>query len=380
MTRQLIHHNANVGGTFATSTGVLDTFASIREDAAIFVNARDSREMVFGNNMTTLSQHLSRALANRIEPGMQIIVSEMCHDANVSPWLAIAQERGCDVRWIRADPESYSLDMASLEEALSSDKKTFMVALGYASNLIGTVNDVQRACTLAREAGALSFVDAVHYAPHGIIDVQAVGCDFLACSPYKFFGPHCGMLYGREELLAELPSYKVRPCADELPTMDNYHVSKWETGTQNYEALAGAAAAMRYIGRLAGEAGYSRAGLEASWGLIAEHERSLSTRFLAGLASMGGIQVYGITDTEVPEGTLARRTPTFSIRKGDLDPAAATAALVEQGLWCSYGNFYAQQLSEKLGIEETGFVTRMGFLHYNTLGEVDRALEAIERL
>ena len=190
MTKQLTQNNANVGGTFPSSTGVLDTFAGARETAATFLNANSSREIVFGNNMTTLAQSLSRALAHRIEPGSEIIVSEMDHDANVSPWLHIAKEKGCTVKWIKVDTETFRLDMESLANALSD--RTFIVALGYASNLIGTVNDVKRACKLSKEAGALSFIDAVHYAPHGLIDVQEVGCDFLACSPYKFFGPHTG--------------------------------------------------------------------------------------------------------------------------------------------------------------------------------------------
>jgi len=377
MVRQITMHNSNVGGNFTASEGVLDMFSEARSTAATFLNAASSSEVQFGPNMTSLTSHLARSLAHTLSAGDEIVLSRMCHEANVSPWLKIAEERGATVRWIQVNPETFQLDLDSLEGQLSS--KTRLLSLGYAANLIGTINDVKRAVRMAQSVGAMTFVDAVHYAPHGLIDVQDLDCDFLACSPYKFFGPHTGMLYGKANILESLPAYRVRPCEDALPSRETYQVSKWEMGTQNYEGIAGATAAMKYIASIGArfnppeEAGM-REELVAAWELIGRHEAELTKSFVEGIQSIPGITLYGIQDPD----KLSLRTPTFAFRKAGLEPEALTEKLTDKDVWCCYGNFYAQELSTLLGLEDSGYVTRLGFMHYNSLEEVQRVLDAID--
>jgi cysteine desulfurase family protein (TIGR01976 family) len=319
--------------------------------------------------MTTLTFNLSRAIGRTLIPGDEIVVTSLDHDANVAPWVAL-QERGVVVRRLDFHLSDCTLDLDELERLVNS--RTKLVALGYASNAVGTLNDVRRAVELAHAAGAWVYVDAVHYAPHGPIDVQALGCDFLVCSTYKFFGPHLGALYGRYELLDALPAYKVRPAGNIPP-------DKFETGTQSFEALAGATAAVNYLasvgrrwGDVAGPGGRRRelvAGLTA----IRAYERELCARLLSGLGQIPDLRVHGITDP----ARFDWRVPTVSFTLGDLTATEVSQRLGQANIFAWPGNFYALAVTERLGLEERGGLLRVGLAHYNTAEEVDLLLGAL---
>jgi cysteine desulfurase family protein (TIGR01976 family) len=372
MRRYLTEANSNAGGAFLNSRRTGETSAAARRAVAEFVNAGRPDEIVFGPNMTSLTFNLSRSIGKWLSAGDEIVVTRLDHDANIAPWRAL-EERGIVVRHADFQPEECTLDMASLEAAITP--RTRVVALGYASNSVGTINDVRRAVELAHSAGAWLYVDAVHMAPHGPIDVQALGCDFLVCSTYKFFGPHLGALFGRYDLLEALPAYKVRPAHDEPP-------HKFETGTPSFEALAGATAAIEYLasvgrrfgegGRPAGRRGELVAGMEA----IRTYERALCGRLLDGLATIRGLRVYGITDPE----RMDRRVPTVSFTMEGMKPHEIAAALGRAGIFCWDGNFYALAVTERLGLEAHGGLVRVGLVHYNTADEVNRLLEALAGL
>ena len=378
ITDYLTTANANTHGAFLTSARSDALLGEAHAAMADFLHASDPREIVFGPNMTTLTFAMSRAIGRTLQPGDEIVVTALDHDANVAPWLALAEDRGCTVQMAAVNLDDCTLDMDDLRAKITP--RTKVVAVGYASNAVGTINDVAAVIGWAKEVGALTWIDAVQFAPHGPIDVQALGCDFLACSAYKFFGPHLGIAYGRLPLLETLRAYKVRPAEDEPP-------GKWETGTQNHECLAGLLGTLKYLEAL-GHAcedgatsqfpemtGRARA-LHVAMAAIQAYERTLAARLLAGLAALPGVHIYGLTR----EADLARRVPTVAITIDGQTPRGLAEALGERGIFCWDGNYYAITLMERLGLEETGGALRIGLAHYNTAAEVDRLLAALREI
>jgi cysteine desulfurase family protein (TIGR01976 family) len=362
----LARSNANTHGAFATSRRTDETITAAHQAMADLLGCAPE-ETVFGSNMTTLTFALSRALGRELGSGDEIVVTRLDHDANVAPWRTL-EERGVTIREVDVDTEDCTLDMADLEAQLSA--RTRLVAVGYASNAVGTINDVARVVALARQAGALSFIDAVHYAPHGPIDVAALGCDFLACSVYKFFGPHVGVLYGKAAQLERLRPYKVRPASDASP-------ERWMTGTQNHEGLAGVTAAVDYLAGLGGTAaGGRRAALGAAMTAIKAYERALSERLVAGLLAIPGLSFYGLREP----ARFDWRTPTVSFRLAGHSPREVATYLGQRGIFAWDGNYYALGLSERLGVEPLGGMVRIGLAHYNTAEEVDYLLETLSGL
>jgi cysteine desulfurase family protein (TIGR01976 family) len=361
--------NANHGGVFATSIRSDAIVDQAHAAVADLLGAAAPTEVKFGQNMTSLTFALSRSISRVLRPGDEIVISRLDHEANRGPWIAAAADAGATVREIAIDPATCTLDLATLDAALS--ERTRLVAVGYASNATGTINPVAEIVRRARSVGAWTFVDAVHYAPHGPIDVAGLGCDFLACSAYKFFGPHMGILWGRANLLADLPAYKVRPAEDH-----------WETGTQNHEGIAGTLAAVDYLAGLGDRFGDAAPGssrrerLLAGMRVVEGHERRLSARLLAGLASIPGLAVHGIVDP----GRVAERTPTFAVTLAGWTPRAAAEALAAAGIYAWDGDFYATTLIEDLGLATGGGVVRLGLAHYSTEAEVDRLLATLRTL
>ncbi|MGH2447158.1 MAG: cysteine desulfurase-like protein [Chloroflexota bacterium] len=360
--------NANEGGSFAASRATDSVIAGARDGMRAFLNAASPDEIIFGQNMSSLTFHLSHALRRVLRPGDEIVTTRLEHDANVSPWLAL-EDLGVVVKWIDLDPETGRLDLQAAESAFSN--RTRLLAVGYASNALGTINDVKRLTALGHAHGALVFVDAVHFAPHGSIDVQAIGCDFLACSAYKFFGPHLGILYGRREALDRLPSPHVRPAGDEPP-------HSWETGTQSHEAFAGLLGTLRYLRSLSSQGeevapSSGREQLEAAFAAIRRYELTLSERLLAGLAAVPGVTVYGITRPE----DLDRRVPTVSFRLRGYEPEELSVRLGEHAINSWAGNHYALEPLARLGLDATN---RIGLVHYNTYDEIERFLGTLQEL
>jgi cysteine desulfurase family protein (TIGR01976 family) len=371
MTDYLTRRNANTHGVFATSRLSDETLDYARQAAADLLGAAPE-EVIFGANMTTLTFMLSRSLAAEFGPEDEIIVTRLDHDANVWPWVMMAEDTGAQVRWADVDLETCTLDMEHFRSLIN--ERTRLVAVGYASNAVGTINDVQTIIRWAKEVGAYTYIDAVQYAPHGLIDVKALDCDFLACSAYKFFGPHIGLLFGKREHLERLRAYRVRPAGDALP-------GKWETGTKNHEGMAGAAAAIDYIASLGATYGRASASasrrekLAAAWEVIGAYEYQLMDRLLTGLKAIPRVRIYGVTDRMDWDKRLA----TVSIRKEGLTPEALALKLAEENIFVWNGNFYAVSISERLGVEESGGLVRIGLVHYNTIEEVDRCLALIDR-
>jgi cysteine desulfurase family protein (TIGR01976 family) len=373
MVHYLTHCNANHGGAFATSVESDRIIDQAHQAVSDLLNAPSQDEIIFGNNMTSLTFHLSRSIAKILKPGDEVMVTRLDHDANVSPWVLAARDAGATVRWIDIHREDCTLDLASFRQQLSD--KTKWVAVGLASNGVGTINDVATISHEAKQAGATVFVDAVHFGPHGPIDVQAIGCDFLACSAYKFFGPHVGMLWGRRELLESLPAYKVRPSPNALP-------GKWMTGTQNHEGLAGVLAAVNYLASLsplpAGEGPGvrgRRAQLRNSMTAIQQYEQTLSKHLLTGLAERPRFRVLGVRDIN----RMNQRVPTISITAKDRTPQQMATHLATRQIYAWAGNSYALEVSEQLGLEPNGFL-RLGMVHYNTMDEIDSLLRALDEL
>jgi cysteine desulfurase family protein (TIGR01976 family) len=368
MVRYLSSCNANHGGAFATSRESDAVLHQAHRAVADLLNAGSPEEVVFGANMTTLTLHLSRSIGRTLAPGDAVVVTRLDHDANVRPWALAARDAGAEVRFVDVRPEDCTLDLDDLARQL--DTRVRLVALTCASNAVGTMPDVRRVARLAHDVGALIFLDAVHYAPHGLIDVREWDCDFLACSAYKFFGPHVGVLWGRRELLAELPAYKLRPAADTLP-------DRWMTGTQNHEGLAGVVAAVDYLASVAGGEGAGRRQrLRESFAAIVAHEAALARRLLEGLARRRRFRVWGITRPE----DLARRAPTVSFTVADRPARQVAEQLAARGVFAWDGNLYALELAERLGVEQRGGFVRLGLVHYNTAEEVDRVLQALDEL
>src|SRR5271168_1225956 len=358
--------NANTCGSFATSRSNDAIISSAREAMADFFNC-DKDEVIFGQNMTTITFALARAIGRTLEPGDEIVVTTLDHDANVAPWRAL-EELGMVIRQVDIRESDCTLDLDDLKHKINANTK--LVTVGYASNMVGAINPVAEITRLAHAAGALMFIDAVHYAPHGSIDVRALDCDFLVCSPYKFFGPHMGTLFGKREHLQKFKPYKVRPATNVSP-------ESWETGTQVQELIAGIGAAVDYLAELGRrcEANVKtrREALLAAYHATHRHETDLLTRLLDGLQSIPGIRIFGITDPK----KLHDRCSTVSFRLGDHHPAKIATFLGDCGIFTWDGNFYALNLSEQLGVEQHGGVLRVGLVHYNTAGEVYRLLAAL---
>src|SRR5438876_5827307 len=363
----LVSANANTCGAFETSRRNDAMIASTRAAMADFFNCHPG-EVVFGQNMTTITFALARAIGREFKAGDEIVVTTLDHDANVAPWQAL-QERGVVVRQVDIHEEDCTLDFDDLRRKITPKAK--VVAVGYASNMVGTINRVAEITKLAHAAEALMFVDAVHFAPHGLVDVKALDCDFLVCSPYKFFGPHLGTLYGKREHLERFKPYKVRPATDVPPEC-------WETGTQVQELIAGIAAAVDYIAELGrhcdSTAKSRREALHAAYRATHQYETSLLTRLIAGLQAIPGMRIFGITDAK----RFDERCSTLSFRLGDHHPTKIAAFLGDRGIFTWDGNFYALNLSERLGVEQHGGVLRVGLVHYNTAEEVGRLLTALQ--
>jgi cysteine desulfurase family protein (TIGR01976 family) len=358
--------NANTCGAFETSRRNDAILANAREAMADFFHC-DADEIIFGQNMTTITFALARAIARDLKPGDEIIVTTLDHDANVAPWRAL-EEKGIVIRQAEIKEQDCTLDLEDLKRKLSS--KTRLVAVGYASNAVGTINPVVEITKLAHAAGALMFIDAVHYAPHGPIDVRALDTDFLACSPYKFFGPHMGALYGKREHLLRFQPYKVRPAPDTLP-------DRWETGTQVQELIAGIAAAVDYIAEVGRHhdprAKDRRAALQSAYQVTRDHEMKLLAQLVPGLLAIPGLKFYGITDSQ----NFDNRCSTVSVRIGNHEPVQIAKFLGDRGIFTWDGNYYALNLAERLGVAEKGGFLRIGLVHYNTTEEVTRLLSAL---
>ena len=361
-----VNANANTCGAFETSRRNDAMIAATRRAMGDFFNC-DANEAVFGQNMTTITFALARAIGRELKEGDEIVVTTLDHDANVAPWRAL-EEKGVVIRQVGIHEEDCTLDLEDLKRKITP--RTKVVAVGYASNMVGTINPIAEIAKLAHAARALMFVDAVHYAPHGLIDVKALDCDFLACSPYKFFGPHMGTLYGKKEHLQRLKPYKVRPATDAIPDC-------WETGTQVQELIAGIGAAVDYItgvGRYCdSNVKTRREALAAAYRATVPYERNLLTQLLEGLQTIRGVKVYGITDPK----RFGERCSTISLRMNEHHPTEIAKFLGDRGIFTWDGNFYAMNLSERLGVEPKGGVLRIGLVHYNTADEVDRLLNAL---
>jgi cysteine desulfurase family protein (TIGR01976 family) len=378
----LSHDNANTGGAYSTSRHTDAMIARARAAMADFLHC-GADEVIFGPNMTSLTFAMSRAIGRDLKPGDEILVTRLDHDANVSPWIAMAEDRGVTVRWAEIHDEDCTLDMADLASKIN--KNTKLVAVGYASNAVGTINPVRQIVQLAHKVGALAYIDAVHYAPHGLIDVTALDCDFLACSTYKFFGPHMGVLYGKREHLQRIRPYKVRPNTNAIPNC-------WEWGTLNHECIAGIEACVEYIAglgrgvelRAKDSRGLSplaaiatrRAAIEAAYAAFREHERFLIEKMMAGLKAIPGLNIFGITDP----ARLNERCATFAVRIEGHTPLEVATKLGEQGFFTWDGNYYALNLTEHLDVEKSGGFLRIGLVHYNTIEEVNRLIASLQQI
>jgi cysteine desulfurase family protein (TIGR01976 family) len=365
----LKNSNANTHGAYATSQRTDIVIADARSAMADFF-ACDQDEVVFGPNMTTLTFAVSRSLGRELGPGDEILLTHLDHDANVSPWRAL-EERGVTIRFVDINEEDCTLNLVDLAQKISS--RTRVVAVGYASNAVGTINDVKEIIRMAHQKGALVYIDAVHYAPHGPIDVRALDCDFLVCSSYKFFGPHMGILYGKRELLQRLQPYKLRANTNAIP-------NRWEWGTLNHECVAGITACVDYLADLGRQvdpsAATRRAALLAAYGAIQQHEHGLAESLIRGLLTIPGLKFYGIRDT----GKLDRRCPTVAVRIAGHTPLELATKLGDRGFFTWDGNYYALNLSERLDVEKDGGFLRIGLAHYNTSEEVQRFLSALSEI
>jgi cysteine desulfurase family protein (TIGR01976 family) len=380
--RYLSCNNANTGGAYHTSRNTDRMIAEARSAMGDFLNC-DADEIVFGANMTTLTFAMSRAIGRDLEPGDEIVLTLLDHDANFSPWKAL-EEKGVVIRTVKFNEEDCTLDMRDLAAKIGA--RTRLVAVGYASNAVGTINNVAEVVRLARQAGALSYIDAVHYAPHGPIDVRALDCDFLVCSTYKFFGPHMGVLYGKREHLKTLHPYRVRPNTDNIPNC-------WEWGTLNHECIAGIRACVDYweelgrrvetgqaASRLEGRAKPAltarRAAILAAHEAIHQHERALMGRMIAGLLAIAGLKLYGISDPQ----RFENRCATIVVRIEGHTPIELATKLGERGFFTWDGNYYALNLTERLDVERLGGFLRIGLVHYNTEEEVEALLGALTEI
>jgi cysteine desulfurase family protein (TIGR01976 family) len=358
---------SNTHGAFPTSQETDAVIAEARRAAADLTGA-DPEEIVFGPNATTLLFHLSRSFAKTLEPGDEVVVTLLDHDANIRPWVLAAADAGAAIRWVDVREDDVTIDVDSFEAALSP--RTKLVAFTLASNAVGTIPPAADLIARAKEVGAVVAVDGVHLAQHRLLDLHGLGADLLVCSPYKFFGPHLGILTARRDLLESLTPYKLVPSSDEVP-------ERWETGTQNHEGLAGLVAAAEYLAGIVGAAGIARRErLKASYDAIAVHERTLADRFLEGIGGLPHVKLWGIGD----RARLDERTPTFAIRLGGEHPTETAKRFAERGIFVWDGDYYAREIMTRLGLLGSGGAVRVGFCHYHTTAEVDRVLEALEEL
>jgi cysteine desulfurase family protein (TIGR01976 family) len=356
----LAHGVSNLGGEFGASHDAEETTTQGRAAMADFFNARPY-EISFGQNMTSITFAVSRALSRSWNRGDAIVVTSLDHDANFTPWARAAEETGAEVRIADFDPATGVLDPESVANLLDGNVR--LVATCVASNAIGTVVDVEAITRLAHEAGALVYLDAVHACPHRLLDVRAINCDFLVASSYKFFGPHTGILFGKLDLLADLDFYKVRPAPSDPP-------DKLETGTQSFESIAGVTAAIEYVSGL-GDGESRRLRLESAYTRIGAHEEVLGSRFLDGVGGLERVTVHGVPEMD------GHRVATFAISMDDLPAPEVAGRLAAQGIYVWSGHYYALNAIERLGFLHSGGLTRIGFVHYNTVAEVDRTLEAL---
>ena len=376
MSECLLQANANLGGYFATSRKANAIFDYAHAAMADLLNARSPEEIIFGQNMTTLTLHVSRSIGRQFRAGDEIILSRMDHDANVTPWVLLARDLGLQVRWLPFDLESFEFDLSALDNLLND--RTRLVCVGGASNMTGTIHDIRAISARAREAGAWTYIDAVQSVPHVPTDVQEIGCDFLACSAYKFFGPHQGILWGRREILERLEPYKVRPAPDSIP-------GAFETGTQSHEGMAGTAAAVDYFAwvgetmaqghikdneRYLGRSRY----VHAAMCCLFEYETTLARHLIEGLRQLPGVRVLGITAADA----MKRRVPTVSFTAAGVSSAAIAEALAKKNIFVWSGHNYAVEAARALGIYDGGSGVRIGPVHYNSLEELDRLLTALE--
>jgi cysteine desulfurase family protein (TIGR01976 family) len=365
----LKNSNANTCGAYATSRRTDAVIANARAAMADFFNCAPD-EVVFGPNMTTLTYAISRSLGRELGPGDEILLTHLDHDANVSPWRAL-EERGVTIRFAEINQEDCTLNLADLAQKITA--RTRLVAVGYASNAVGTINDVNQIVRLAHQQGALAYIDAVHYAPHGPIDVRALDCDFLVCSSYKFFGPHMGILYGKRDHLQRLQPYKLRANTNAVP-------NRWEWGTLNHECIAGIGACVDYVADLGRQvdppASTRRAALLAAYSAIQQHEHALAEILISGLLGIPGLKFYGIRDL----AQLDRRCPTVAVRIAGHTPLELATKLGDRGFFTWDGNYYALNLTERLDVEKDGGFLRIGLAHYNTPEEVRRFLTALREI
>jgi cysteine desulfurase family protein (TIGR01976 family) len=365
----LSRNNANTGGAYQTSRNTDRMIAETRSAMADFLNC-DADEIVFGANMTTLTFAMSRALGRELGPGDEIILTLLDHDANFSPWKAL-EEKGVVIRTVKFNESDCTLDMQDLASKIGN--RTRLVAVGYASNAVGTINNVAEVVRLAWQAGALTYIDAVHYAPHGSIDVRALDCDFLVCSTYKFFGPHMGVLYGKRQHLKKLRPYKVRPNTNDIPNC-------WEWGTLNHECIAGIKACVDYweeLGRrVHPEATTRRTAILAAHEAIHQHEHKMMEKMIAGLKAIPGLKLYGISDP----ARFENRCATFVVRVEGHTPLELATKLGERGFFTWDGNYYAMNLTEQLDVERLGGFLRIGLVHYNTMEEVEGVLTTLREI
>jgi cysteine desulfurase family protein (TIGR01976 family) len=362
MADYLLHHNANTHWRYPSSRETDGMIEGARQAMADLLGA-DPSEVAFGANMTTLTFHLARGLGRGWGPGDEIVVTELDHHANIAPWRALERDRGVTVRMVPMLPETGRLDWEALGQALS--RKPRLLAIGAASNALGTITDVGRAAAMARDAGTLTFVDAVHYAPHRLVDVRALGCDFLACSAYKFYGPHVGVLYGRSERLAVVDVPKLEPAPETAP-------ERLETGTLNHEGIAGAAAAVEFLASLAADGG-RRERLRAAYGELHRRGQALLERLVYGLSAIGGVRVYGAPAS-------APRTPTVAFTVGDRPADSVADALADEAVFVSTGDFYATTVVKRYGLGPKGGLVRAGCAAYTTADEVERLVEGVARV
>ena len=377
--KYLVESNANHGGVFSTSRASDALIEQAREAAADFINAARPKEIVLGPNMTSLTFRLSRAMGNLFKPGDTLVLTRLDHDANVAPWLRLAEDCQFRVKMVDFNPETGMLDMDDLKNALQDGAA--LVAAGYASNALGTINPVCDVIDMAHDAGALVYIDAVQFAPHGPIDVQRLGCDFLVCSAYKFFGPHVGIMYGRYDLLDQLRAYRVRPAPADPP-------DKFETGTNNFEGIAGLLGALEYLEWVGTEFGGEFYDLYAdeyegrrlifkqSMSAIRSYEYELSRALLTTLQSIPGAHLYGPVDAR----HLEQRVPTYSFTLEKHSPEEVASLLDEHHINVWDGNFYALSVTERLNLENSGGLIRVGAVHYNTLDEVNRLGDALREI
>ena len=363
MIEAMLDTNANFGGFFDTSVRAVELVANTRAALVDFFHANDPREIVFGQNMTPLTLALARTFGRCLQPGDEIVLTRMDHDANVAPWLSLAEDRGLIVKWLDFSPETYDYDLAQLDQILTP--RTKLVAVNYASNVIGTINDVHHITARAKAVGALVFVDAVQYAPHGVIDVQEIGCDFLVCSAYKFYGPHYGILWGKLDVLESLNPYKVR-------TAPTYSPDKFETGTKSREAIAGVLGAIEHFEEIGQAKATRRERIVAGMSVVVEFENALAKQLIDGLRTIKAVTIHG----KGYEG----RVPTLALTIRNQKPADIAKALATHHINVWHGHNYGWEPVKRLGLLETGGIVRVSLAQYNTTQEVNFFLEALEKL